>query len=90
MDQSDKDLGCSRNLLHQSSGAAGKKGFIVLSKILATSNSNFSPVIQIFGNEFHELMWLLKKVWDANSNTISRPIVNFASYSCGSGSDLGP
>ena len=61
MDQSDKDLGCSRNLLHQSFGAAGKKGFIVLSKILVTSNSDFNPVIQSFGNEFHELMWL----WDA-------------------------
>jgi hypothetical protein len=94
VDQSDKDLACSRNLLHQSSGAAGKKGFIALSTILATSNSNFNPVIQSFGNvvaiEFHELMWLLIKVWDANSNMTSRPIGTFASYSCGSGSDLGP
>jgi len=38
--------------------------------------------------EFHELMWLLIKVWDANSNMIWRPIGTFASYSCGSGSDL--
>jgi hypothetical protein len=54
------------------------KGFIVLSKILATSNSNFNPVIQSFGNviaiEFHELMWLLIKVRGARGGVVVKAL----------------
>jgi len=59
-------------------------------QVILISTLWFKVLEMVVAVEFHELMWLLIEVWDANSNMISRPIGTFASYSRGSGSDLGP